>query len=106
MARASRGAGSVCKLLYKKKITIKTSFFKRMTTKSCYLRFFIYAIIVIGVLFSASRHTSSVAGPPPSQQQTEFSTTTKRFLRVEEQQLEIQRLNAQILQSFLERSAE
>ena len=34
------------------------------------------------------------------------NATTERFLRVEEQQLEIQRLNAQILQSFLERSTE
>ncbi|CAG4991343.1 unnamed protein product [Colias eurytheme] len=54
----------------------------------------------------SSRHTSSVAAPPPSQRRTEFSTTTERFLRVEEQQLELQRLNSQILQSFLERSAE
>ncbi|CAG4969763.1 unnamed protein product [Colias eurytheme] len=47
-----------------------------------------------------------IAAPPPSQRRTEFSTTTERFLRVEEQQLELQRLNSQILQSFLERSAE
>ncbi|KAJ8706725.1 hypothetical protein PYW07_012803 [Mythimna separata] len=55
---------------------------------------------------TSSRHTSSLAAPPPSQRRTEFSTTTERFLRVEEQQLEIQRLNAQILQSFLEGSAQ
>ncbi|KAJ8715984.1 hypothetical protein PYW08_013269 [Mythimna loreyi] len=54
----------------------------------------------------SSRHTSSVAAPPPSQRRTEFSTITDRFLRVEEQQLELQRSNQQILQSFLERSAD
>ncbi|KAJ8720521.1 hypothetical protein PYW08_005986 [Mythimna loreyi] len=41
----------------------------------------------------SSRHTSSVAAPPPSQRRTEFSTITDRFLRVEEQQLELQRSN-------------
>ncbi|XP_047026121.1 uncharacterized protein LOC124634541 isoform X2 [Helicoverpa zea] len=55
---------------------------------------------------SVSRHTSSVAALPPSQRRTEFSSMTERFLRLEEQQLEIQRLNTQIMQSFLERSAE
>ncbi|KAL0838601.1 hypothetical protein ABMA28_016691 [Loxostege sticticalis] len=47
----------------------------------------------------SSHHTTPVVAHPPSQRRTEFSTITERFLRVEEQQLEIQR-------SFLERSEE
>ncbi|KAL4717584.1 hypothetical protein ACJJTC_000733 [Scirpophaga incertulas] len=49
-----------------------------------------------------SRHTAS----SPSQQRTEFSTFTERFLRVEEHQVETQRIFSQILQTCVERNAE
>ncbi|RVE47642.1 hypothetical protein evm_007739 [Chilo suppressalis] len=54
----------------------------------------------------SSHRTASVVAPSPSQRRTEYSTFTERFLRIEEQQLEIQRSYVGILQSFLERDAE